>query len=59
MTMMETGGEEPSEEGSQDSTPDSHRRRRLLAAHHKDFIGEDSRKSDVSHGDGEICFQLL
>ena len=46
MTMMETGGEEPSEEGSQDSTPDSHRRRRLLAAHHKDFIGEDSRKSD-------------
>ena len=35
------------EETSQDSGTDtSHRRRRMLAAHHKEFIGEDPREPE-------------
>ena len=51
MSMVETGGEEAQETdvNSPASTVNSHRCRRLLAIHHKEFIGEDNGDTDDEH----------
>ena len=51
MSMVETGGEDAHETdvNSPASTVNSHRRRRLLAIHHKEFIGEDNGETDDEH----------
>ena len=49
MSLIETGGEATLRDEGQSSTPSSassHRRRRALAEHHKDFIGEDTEGID-------------
>ena len=51
MSMAETGGEDTHESDAHSpvSTANSHRRWRMLAMHHKEFIGEDNGGTDDEH----------
>ena len=59
LALQETGEYETlrDEEDQSSGTDTSHRRRRAMAAHHKDYIGEDPKESD-DEGDGHCLMAM-